>query len=146
MEIVNKDSLYYLFLEIQKLNYYRTHVLLDEIGLYHGQPHMLFILNEKDGQSQKEIADTLNVKASTITVMLNRMEKAGLVERRQDTVDQRISRVYITEKGKKVCKKASDVMKNIEAECFENFTVEEKVLLGRLFMQMKDNLLVTKDA
>lgn len=145
MDIINKDSLYYLFLEIQRLHYYRTHVLLEEIGVYHGQPPMLFILNKKDGQSQKELAEWLNIKASTITVMLNRMEKANLVMRKQDTEDQRISRVYITEEGREVCKKASDVMKNLEDECFGNFTVEEKVILRRLLMQMKDNLLVAND-
>lgn len=145
MDIINKDSLYYLFLEIQRLHYYRTHVLLEEIGVYHGQPPMLFILNKKDGQSQKELAEWLNIKASTITVMLNRMEKANLVMRKQDTEDQRISRVYITEEGRKVCKKASGVMKNLEDECFGNFTVEEKVILRRLLMQMKDNLLVAND-
>lgn len=145
MDIISRDSLYYLFLEIQRLHYYRTHVLLDEIGVYHGQPPMLFILNKKDGQSQKEIADILNVKASTITVMLKRMEKAGLVERRQDTEDQRISRVYITEEGREICKKARDVMTNLESECFGNFSVEEKIILKRLFMQMKDNLIVAND-
>jgi DNA-binding MarR family transcriptional regulator len=145
MEIINKDSLYYLFLEIQRFHYCRTHVLLDEIGIYHGQPPMLFILNKKDGQSQKELATKLKVKPATITVMLKRMEKVNLVIRRQDDEDQRISRVYITEEGREVCKKAKKVMENLEEECFGNFTVEEKVILRRLLMQMKDNLLVAND-
>lgn len=140
MNIKNKDSIYYLFLEIQRLHYYRTHVLLDEIGVYHGQPPMLFILNKKDGQSQKELADKLNLKASTIAVMLRRMEKANLITRKQDEEDQRISRVYITEEGLKLCEKARGVMKNLEDECFGNFTIEETVILRRLFLQMKDNL------
>lgn len=145
MEIIDKDSLYYVFLEIQRLHYYRSHILLDEIGMYHGQPPMLFILSKKNGQSQKELADRLNVKPSTITVMLSRMEKAGLVERRQDDEDQRVSRVYITEEGKNVCEKAKEVMKNLEEECFGNFTVEEKVILRRLLLQIRDNLQVAND-
>lgn len=142
---INKDSLYYLFLEIQRLHYYRTHVLLEEIGVYHGQPPMLFILNKKDGQSQKELADRLNVKPSTITVMLRRMEKSDLVIRKQDTEDQRISRVYITDKGREICNEASVVMNTIEKEIFGNFTVDETVILRRLLMQMKDNLVEVND-
>ena len=142
MDKMNKDSLYHLFLEIQRLHYYRTHVLLEEIGVYHGQPPMLFILSKKDGRSQKEFADILNIKASTITVMLKRMEKANLVIRKQDSEDQRISRVYITEEGLELCEKARSVMNNLEEECFGNFTTEEKVILRRLFLQMKDNLKV----
>ncbi|MDR7855111.1 MarR family transcriptional regulator [Tissierella sp.] len=145
MDIIKKDSLYYLFLEIQKLHYHRIHVLLDEIGVYHGQPHMLITLNRKDGQSQKELAESLNIRASTITVMLKRMEKANLVIRKQDDEDQRISRVYITEEGREICKKAIKVMENLEEECFGNLTVEEKAILRRLLMQMKDNLLVAND-
>ena len=103
---------------------------------------MLFILSKKDGRSQKELADILNIKASTITVMLKRMEKANLVIRKQDSEDQRISRVYITEEGLELCEKARSVMNNLEEECFGNFTTEEKVILRRLFLQMKDNLKV----
>ena len=145
MKYLEKDSLYYVFLEILRFHHYRTHVLLEEIGVYPGQPPMLLILNKKDGQSQKELADKLNLAPATITVMLKRMEKANLVVRKQDDEDQRISRVYITEEGKEICKKASRVMRNINEECFGNFTMEEKVILRRLLMQIRDNLIIANE-
>lgn len=150
MEVINvkkidKDSLHYIFLEILRLHHYRTHILLDEIGIYPGQPPLLFILNKEDGKSQKELADKLKITPATITVMLKRMEKANLVERKQDTEDQRISRVYLTDKGREICNKAMGIMKNLEEECFGNFTVEEKIILRRLLMQMRDNLSKAND-
>lgn len=36
-----------------------------------------------------------------------------------------------------------EVMKSLEKECFENFTLEEEVVLRRLLMQMRDNLLTS---
>lgn len=140
MNNINRESLYYTFLEVLRLHYYRSHTLLEEIGVYHGQPPMLFVLNKRDGQSQKELATTLNVTPATITVMLKRMEKSNLVVRKQDNEDQRISRVYITEEGKNLASQANKVMKDIEEECFGNFTAEEKIILRRLLMQMRDNL------
>ena len=140
MEIIAKDSLYYLFLEIQRLHYHRGQMLLDEIGIYHGQPPMLFALNKKDGQSQRELSEILDIKPSTITVMLNRMEKTNLVRREQDTKDQRVSRVYLTDKGKETCEKSKKIIKKIENELFDNITIEEKVILRRLMIQMKGNL------
>lgn len=140
MENIDRDSLHYMFLEIIRLHYNRSHTLLDEIGIYHGQPPVLFILNKNDGQSQKELATKLKLAPATITVMVKRMEKANLVERRQDTEDQRVSRVYLTEEGREACKKAIEVMKDLDEECFGNFTVEEKVLLRRLLMQLRNNL------
>lgn len=145
MEKIDKDSLYYLYLEILRLHFYRTHVLLDEIGVYPGQPPLLFILSKGDGLSQTEIATKLDVKPSTITVMLRRMEKANLVERRQDALDQRVSRVYLTDEGRETCKKAMKITKKLEEECFGNFTIEEKVLFRRLLMQMRDNLVGAND-
>jgi len=141
MENIDKDSLHYIFLDILRLHHHRTHALLDKIGIYPGQPPLLFILNKKDGQSQKELADKLRIAPATLTIMLKRMEKVNLVKREQDSDDQRISRVYITDKGKKVCKKAMKALSNLEEECFGNFTIEEKVILRRLLMQMRDNLL-----
>ncbi len=145
MEKLDKDSLYYMFLEILRLHYYRTHVLLDGIGVYPGQPPLLFILSKEDGLSQTEIATKLDVKPSTIAVMLKRMEKANLVERRQDTEDQRVSRVYLTDEGQEICAKSMRIMKKIEEECFGNFSVEEKVILRRLFMQIRQNLTIVND-
>lgn len=143
--MLDKDSLYFIFLEIIRYHYNLTHTLLDEIGVYPGQPPMLLVLNKEDGQSQKELADKLNLKPATITVMLKRMEKEKLVVRWQDDEDQRVSRVYITEKGKKVFEKTNEVMKDIEKICFQNFTVEEKIILRRLLMQMRDNLITAKE-
>ncbi len=140
MEYCNHDSLYYVFCEVIRLNYHRTYMILDKLGVYPGQPPMLFTLYKQDGQSQKELAGKLSIKPATITVMLTRMEKAGIVERRQDREDQRVSRVYITEEGKKICSEVHEAMKTIESECFINFTQEEKVILRRLLMQMRDNL------
>ncbi|SCG84294.1 putative HTH-type transcriptional regulator yusO [Proteiniborus sp. DW1] len=145
MEYFHKDSLYYIFLEILKLHFYRTHVLFDEIGVYPGQPHLLFVLNKEDGLSQSEIATKLDVKPSTVTVMLRRMEKANLIRRYQDTEDQRVTRVYITDEGRETCNKAIKITQKLEEECFGNFTVEEKIILRRLFMQMRANLAAVND-
>ncbi|MBU5592250.1 MarR family transcriptional regulator [Clostridium sp. MSJ-4] len=145
MSFFESDSLYHVFHQVLRFHYHRTHMLLDEIGMYPGQPPMLMVLHKMDGQSQKELAEKLKIKPATITMMLKRMEKAELVERRQDPEDQRISRVYITEKGRKAWEQLQDIMKIIEEECFGNFTQEEQVLLRRLLMQMRDNLMEVCD-
>jgi len=140
MKHFDPDSLYHVFVRVIKLHYNRAHSLLEKIGLYPGQPFLLLALFHQDGQSQKELGEKLRVKASTITVMIRRLEKANIVERKQDEIDQRISRVYLTEKGKQVCEKVNENLFQVEQECFRNFTNEEKLLLRRLLMQMGDNL------
>ena len=65
-----------------------------------------------DGNRRKPAQRAVCVKPATLTVMLQRMEQAGLVERRNDTQDQRVQRVYITELGKETSEKTVDVYKN----------------------------------
>lgn len=145
MEVDMSDSLYHVFADIIKLHFKRSHTLFEKLGIYPGQPPMLFALYYKDGQSQRELAEKLRIKPATITVMLGRMEKSELVTRRQDEQDQRVSRVYITDKGRDVCKRLKNVMLILNEECFSNFTEDEKVLLRRLLMQMRENLLKASD-
>lgn len=140
MNIHNSDSLYSTFSQVLRFHYYRTHSLLEKVGVYPGQPPLLFALGKQDGQSQKELAEKLHIKAATITVMLNRMEKADLVKRRQNSLDQRVTRVFLTEHGKKVQSEVIEALKIIEEELFKNFTDEEKIILRRLLMQMHNNL------
>lgn len=117
------------------------HVLLVDVGVYPGQPPLLFILNKESGLSQKELAARLQIKPATLTVMLGRMEKAGLVMRHQDEEDQRISRVFITEEGRDAFKMAENVMREIDTEMFTGFETEEREKLKEFLGRIRDNLI-----
>ena len=136
----NRNSLYFTYLETLRLYHYRTQTLLDEIGIYKGQPPLLFLVSKREGRSQREIAEILRITPATLTVMIKRMEKADLLKRVQDPKDQRVLRVYLTEKGKDITEKAKGVMDEIEKDCFGNFTEEEKEILQGLLNKMKVNL------
>jgi DNA-binding MarR family transcriptional regulator len=69
------------------------------------------------------------------------MEKAGLVECRHDAADQRISRVYLTKVGRALQGSVEQTWHRLEEEIFAGFTLEERVLLRRLFLQMRENLM-----
>jgi len=111
-----------------------------EVGIYPGQLPVLFLLKNKNGRVQKELVTKMKVKAATVTVMLNRMEKSGLIERQPDPDDLRASRVYLTELGKEKLDQIEKVIKEIEKKCFEGFREEEKILLRRFLTHMHRNL------
>ena len=136
----SKDSLYFAFLNASRKHYLRTHMLLSEIGVYHGQPPLLFLLEKNDGLSQKEIGEKLKTTASTITVMLKRMEKSGIIKKKQDPDDQRIYRIYLTEKGRDVSIKAKAAIETLAYECFEGFSEQEKEEFKKLLGKMENNL------
>ena len=145
MNSQESHSLYRVFCQVVRFHYYRTYTLLEKIGVYPGQHPLLFSLAKKGGQSQKELAEKLHIKAATMTVMLNRLEKSELIKRCADDDDRRVSRVYLTEKGRKTSREVKKALKTIDEECFGNFTAEERDLLRKFLMQMRDNLLKTID-
>ncbi|MFZ5918943.1 MAG: MarR family winged helix-turn-helix transcriptional regulator [Chloroflexota bacterium] len=129
-----------LFAQICRLKHARIHTLLETLGLYRGQPSVLQALWEQEGLMHTELARRLQVQPATITKMLQRMEKAGFIERRPDPGDQRVSRVYLTDAGRAVRADVQQVWRQLEEEAFAGFTLKERDLVRRFFLQMRDNL------
>ena len=134
------ESMDFILVNVCHLHHSRAHQLLETIGLYRGQPPVLFALWEQEGLTQTELAARLHVTPATITKMLQRMEKTGFISRQADSEDQRVSRVYLTETGRAIKSKVEEVWSVMEAETFADFTLEERVLLRRFLLQMRENL------
>jgi DNA-binding MarR family transcriptional regulator len=113
---------------------------LTEIGLYTGQEMFLWHLWRQDGLTQSQMVERMCVQPPTISKMLDRLEKAGLVERRPDPEDTRISRVYLTEQGHRSQRAVQDIWTNLEQRISEGLSVEERIVLRRLLLQVHENL------
>lgn len=139
-------SIDFLLAQVCKLHRARAHTLLERLGLYHGQPPVLFALWQQEGLTHSELASRLHVQPATVTKMIQRMEKAGFVETRPDPEDQRISRVYLTEAGRAIQADVRAVWRALEGETFTGFTTEELELLRGFLLRMRENLLRVADA
>jgi len=141
-----EDSMNSLFLKISHLYFKKTFQQLADTGVHPGQIPMVKLLGEEGGLSQKEISQRLHIKPPTVTVSLKRMENAGLIKRSLDKKDQRISHIYLTEKGKELNKKMTGLIKRNEEIIFQGFTESEICLMKRFIRQMIKNLeTITED-
>jgi len=135
------ESLDQLLAQICRLKHARVQALLETLGLYEGQPAMLRSLWAQEGPTHTDLARRLRVQPATITKMIQRMEKAGFVERRPDPEDERVSRVYLTQAGRAVQADVRGVWHTLEKEAFSQFTAEERALLRHFLLQIRENLL-----
>ena len=140
MKNSDTDSLDSLLHQITHLRHHKATTQFKKLGLHRGQPPILFMLWEKEGLTQKELAEGLNLTPPTVTDALHRIEKLELIERRTDQEDLRVTRVYLTEKGRNAQTEVNKTFQALEEQCFGNFTFEEKILLRRFFIQIVDNL------
>ena len=130
-----------LLVQTCKLLRIRAHALLEEIGLYGGQQFVLMALWKEEGITHSELAEQLHVRPATITNALKRMERAGFVERRQDTEDQRVSRVYLTDAGRNIRDAVEGVWRELEGQTFAGFSSEERALLDQFLPRIHNNLM-----
>ncbi|WP_162806580.1 MarR family winged helix-turn-helix transcriptional regulator [Sphingosinicella terrae] len=67
------------------------------LGSTGAQWRVLARLSRRDGLRQIELAEALDVEPITLCRMVDRLEQAGLVERRKDPEDRRAWRIHLTE-------------------------------------------------
>jgi len=68
------------------------------LGLTRSQWFVVAHLYRTDGQTQRHLADELDMQRAPLSKLLDRLEAGGWVERRADPEDRRANRVYITKK------------------------------------------------
>ena len=72
---------------------------LAALGLTYPQYLVMVVLWEEENQTVKAIGDKLSLDSGTLTPLLKRLETAGLITRRRDTVDERQVLIGLTEDG-----------------------------------------------
>ena len=70
--------------------------------MHPAQAMCLRALSHEDGICQTDLAEALHVSRPTVTTMLQKMEAAGVIERRNDEHDARLTRIYMTDVGRKM--------------------------------------------
>lgn len=83
--------------------------MLEALGLTYPQYLVMMVLWEKDGQPVNDIAKRLYLETNTVTPLLKRMEKEGLLERSRGTEDARQVIARLTEQGRDLKKKAAPI-------------------------------------
>ncbi len=139
------ESIEVLLAQVCKLHYARAHALFAEIGLHRGQSSLLRVLWEEDGITHSELADRLHVQPATTTRMIERMERAGFLERRPDPDDRRISRVVLRDLGRRVKQGVDRMIAQMESVSLRGFTEAERADFRRYLERVRNNLMAETD-
>lgn len=140
MDYCHSDSVQGYLKELVHLYFVKIYNQMESYGLHPGQVAVMKALDRKEGISQRELADILHIKPPTVAVSIKRMEKNGFIERKPDEKDQRITRIYLTQYGKKINQEIVELLQKNEEELFQGFEEGEKYLFKRFFKQMIENL------
>jgi DNA-binding MarR family transcriptional regulator len=126
--------------EIVKLFGRQLSADLNAYGVTIGQWRFLRVLWERDGRSQKEIAEALGFTPGATVFALTILERDNLAVRRRAQEDSRVSRVYLTPKGRALEKQLLPYAHKSQILALENFSRTEMDTLLSFLDRIKNNL------
>lgn len=133
----------YLIGKIKYLTNRRLNRLFIENGLneFTGeQGKILYFLWKDDGVPSTEIARKTGLAVNTLTNMLDKMEKSGLIYRKESEKDKRKKLVFLTKEGKRLESKSNYASERMNEIFYRGFSGEEIELFEKQLKRIIDNL------
>src|SRR5690349_4155251 len=131
----------FLVHDVSRLRRVALDRVLKPLGVTRSQWWVLAFLSRRDGMTQTALAADLDLTKVAIGGLLDRMEAAGLVQRRFDENDARIRRVYLTRAGIRLVRDIRKQVERVEVEILGPNTEEEIQVTVRTLHRMKMVLL-----
>jgi DNA-binding MarR family transcriptional regulator len=97
------ETIIYLYTESRRL----TKGMAREVGLTGPQLTVIKLLETFDNLSLSGLSERIRAQNSTVTGIIDRMEREGLVLRARSTEDRRVVKIRLTDKGSRIAREVS---------------------------------------
>lgn len=87
---------------------------------------LLCQLWHKDGLTQKEIQESLGLRAASVSGLVDVLAGKGMIVREHDPEDARVKRLYLTEKGSNLKTVSTDIIMEIDCVLDQGFSEDER--------------------
>ncbi len=111
---------------------------LGELTSSHG--NILYCLSTKEHMTLGELTQAINRDKSTTTVLVRKLQTAGLVELKKDKTDSRKKIITLTESGKTYTQDMSAISRHLLETAWKNFDDQEQETLLSLLTKLSKNL------
>lgn len=114
------------------------------IGVTRPQWKTLLTLARHEGANQGRLAELLDVEPISLCRMVDRLEEAGLVERRRDPADRRAWRIYLTKAAGPILVDLRKLGDSLIEDALAGLSVSEREALGDMLDRIRSNLTVNQ--
>lgn len=105
-----------------------------------GQERLLRLLADHDGISNADITTALDIRPSSVSALVSKLEDIGVIERRASADDKRVMLIYLTDKGQTLIDTNRAVRDDMSDSFFKNLTDEEREQLNNILSKLIDNM------
>lgn len=108
---------------------------------HRGQGHLLRILMKQDGMTQKEIVEEMDIRPSSASELVTKLEQNELIRKETNEQDKRVTHIFLTDKGREAAQKIAEGRNSGMFDMFSSMTEEEQqqlsLLLDKLITSLK---------
>jgi DNA-binding MarR family transcriptional regulator len=97
---------------------------------------VLATIVERGPLSQKAVGEALLIDRTTMVQLADKLESLGLVERRPDPVDRRVSLLHLTADGETAYRRARSLVREAEAHLLDCLSADDRWKLHRLLVRV----------
>lgn len=134
------ETLGFLVSDVSRLMRRRFDERARSSGATGPQWRTLKILERHEGINQGQLAELLEVEPITCCRMIDRLEEAGLVERRRDPADRRAWRIHLTDKARPVLTELHDIAREMIEASLHGLDAREREELIASLNAIRSNL------
>ena len=113
---------------------------LDEVTLMHGWIMGYLHHNQEKAVYQKTIESNFNIRRSTVTAILQLMEKKGYIKRSAVEGDARLKQLSLTEQGTAIAVKTKAMIGNMESKILEGVDPEQLEIFYEVAQKLITNM------
>jgi MarR family transcriptional regulator for hemolysin len=111
-----------------------------QFGISRAQWVVLIRLDRSEGLKQSELAEILDLQPISVTRLLDRLARNGLIERRPDPNDRRANRLYLTPAARPLLKQLAALGEEMMENVLDNIDAAARERLLHELGLMKDSL------
>jgi MarR family transcriptional regulator for hemolysin len=128
-----------LFFRLWRASHTRAADLLGSVGLTPALFGLLNVIGAREGAIQQELGAAMGIDRSTMVLLIDQLESAGLAKRRPSATDRRAREVAITPKGRRLLHRARRMISEVEDEVLAGLTAAERRELLTLLRRALDS-------
>lgn len=136
------ETIIYLYTESRRL----TKGIAREVGLTGPQLTVLKLLETFQDLSLSSLSERIRAQNSTVTGIIDRMEREGLVGRERSKSDRRVVHIKLTEKGAKLAREIRVEPLEIFRSALTSLTAADLKDLLRILMKLQKKVLARVEA
>lgn len=138
------ETVGFLITDVSRLMRQSFQRRLEGTNLTLAQARVLLYVARHESFRQIELAELLEVQPMTLVRLIDQLVQAGLVERHPDPLDRRAYQIKPTEAAKPVLATIQFVLEEVRGEMRQGLSDQEYEQLKHTLMQVRDNLLTTR--